>query len=114
MTFRVLKKERLVERRKLMGFTQEELARELGVTSVTVSRYERGEFDPNPAIMDKLSTALQTSVDYLIGLSDNVQGQSGDSLSADEEQWLRAYRENNLTEVMEMLLNRAAKKRDQE
>jgi repressor LexA len=37
-----MKPEDLKRRREALGLTQEQLARELGVTMITVSRYERG------------------------------------------------------------------------
>ena len=37
-----MKPEDLKRRRQALGLTQEQLARELGVTMITVSRYERG------------------------------------------------------------------------
>lgn len=37
-----MKPEEMKRRREALGFTQAQLARELGLDSITVSRYERG------------------------------------------------------------------------
>ena len=36
--------------RKALGYTQARLAEEIGVTSNTVARYERGELRPSPPV----------------------------------------------------------------
>lgn len=65
-------KDRLKERRRILGLSQEELAKKVGVTGRTVQNYELGTRAPqNIEIVQKLATALDTSVEYLLG-SDGI------------------------------------------
>jgi tetratricopeptide (TPR) repeat protein/transcriptional regulator with XRE-family HTH domain len=59
------KRERLAQRRKALGLTQEDLAGLLGVQRSTVVRWERGETEPLPWIRPKLSATLRVSADRL-------------------------------------------------
>jgi transcriptional regulator with XRE-family HTH domain len=47
--------------RNQLGWTQAELARELGTDAVTVSRWERGVSAPRPAARKRLSRLLVTA-----------------------------------------------------
>src|SRR5712672_2050737 len=64
----VAKRQRLVQRRKALGLTQEALAELVTVGRSTVVRWERGESEPLPSIRPKLARALKVSVDLLDGL----------------------------------------------
>jgi tetratricopeptide (TPR) repeat protein/transcriptional regulator with XRE-family HTH domain len=64
----VAKRQRLVQRRKALGLTQEALAELVTVGRSTVVRWERGESEPLPSIRPKLARALKVSVDLLEGL----------------------------------------------
>ena len=59
------KRERLAQRRKALGLTQEDLAGLLGVVRSTVVRWERGETEPLPWIRPKLAATLRVSADRL-------------------------------------------------
>ena len=52
---------------KSTGITQKELAKKVGCTEVTLSRYITGERVPKATIVVKIANALGVSVDYLIG-----------------------------------------------
>lgn len=52
------------------GITQRDLAQDIGVTESTISKYLSGERTPNGDILLNLATALNTTSDYLLGLSD--------------------------------------------
>lgn len=54
--------------REAMGYTQEKLAKHLGVDRVTVGRWDRLENPPDPAIQPRLATALQVTPAELIEL----------------------------------------------
>jgi tetratricopeptide (TPR) repeat protein/transcriptional regulator with XRE-family HTH domain len=64
-TAAVGRRDRLAQRRKALGLTQEDLAGLLGVERTTVVRWERGETEPLPWIRPKLARALQVSPDRL-------------------------------------------------
>ena len=61
-------KDRIKERRKLLGISQSELAKKVGVTGRTVQNYELGTRNPQSIeIAQKLAEALDTTVEYLLG-----------------------------------------------
>ena len=49
---------------------QRNLAEYIGTTKQTYSRYEAGELNPSLETMAKLAEFYNTSVDYLMGLTD--------------------------------------------
>jgi len=53
------------ERRKMIGYSQEKLAQELGVELSTVGRWERGETEPQPWNRPRLARALGVTVEEL-------------------------------------------------
>jgi tetratricopeptide (TPR) repeat protein/transcriptional regulator with XRE-family HTH domain len=59
------KRQRLAQRRKAVGLSQEALAGVLGIERSTVVRWESGETEPMPWIRPKLAEALRVSVDQL-------------------------------------------------
>ena len=65
ITNRAGKRQRLAQRRKAMGLTQEQLAGQLGVERTTVVRWERGETQPLPWLRPRLAKALGVSADRL-------------------------------------------------
>jgi transcriptional regulator with XRE-family HTH domain len=62
--------ENLKKARKARGLSQEQLAKLLNVSSVTISRYENNFRSPDSDMLRKLADALSVSADYLIGRSD--------------------------------------------
>jgi tetratricopeptide (TPR) repeat protein/transcriptional regulator with XRE-family HTH domain len=62
---RAAKRQRLAQRRKALGLTQEALASLLDVERSTVVRWERGETEPLPSIRPKLAETLRVSADRL-------------------------------------------------
>ena len=66
------KRERLAQRRKQLGLSQEALAGLLGVERSTVVRWERGETEPQPWIRPKLGKALRVSAERLGELLDGA------------------------------------------
>ena len=85
------RRERLIQRRKALGLTQEALASLLDVERSTVVRWERGETEPLPWIRPKLAKALRVSADRLEELlggarpgetRDPANGQAGGAAAA--------------------------------
>lgn len=54
--------------RKKNNFTQESLARELGVTKSVISAYEKGIRMPSYDILVHIAEIFNVSTDYLLGL----------------------------------------------
>ena len=63
---------RLKELRKLKNISQKEIAKELNLTDVVVSKYERGECDPSIENLIKIAKFLNVSVDTLIGNDSDI------------------------------------------
>lgn len=63
--------ERLREMREKYNISQEAVAERLGITSSSVSSYERGERTPSLPIILKLSYIYNCSVDYLLGINND-------------------------------------------
>ena len=60
---------RLAELRKAAGFTQEELAAEIGVSRRMIAYYEAESEYPPTALLPKLARALRISADELLGIA---------------------------------------------
>lgn len=58
--------------RMIEGLTQGELAKKLGVSCVSVSKWENGESLPNVKRLKDVAEVLHTTVGYLIGEQEAV------------------------------------------
>ena len=67
-----LKRRRLVQRRKALGHSQDDLASLVGVDRSTVIRWERAETEPQPWLRRKLAAALRLSANELTELLETV------------------------------------------
>ena len=63
--------QRLRAARKAKGLTQEELAKKIHTKKATISNYENGYSSPNNETLSLLADILMTSVDYLLGRTDD-------------------------------------------
>ena len=72
---------RIRERRSVLGITQAELGKKVGVSDVSILRWEKGLRVPNASMMPKLAEALNTSVEYLMGLETTSNRESKMKLS---------------------------------
>jgi len=70
---------RLVALRKNAGYTQVELAKELGVTQRMVSYYEGQSEFPPAALLPKLAKLLSVSTDELLGLEPIKKARQSDT-----------------------------------
>lgn len=61
---------RVLQRRKQLGISQEDLALLVGVSQHQISKYERNANNPRADILEALSDALQTTTDYLLQRTD--------------------------------------------
>jgi transcriptional regulator with XRE-family HTH domain len=62
---------RMAQVRKEKNMSQDALAKALEATPTTIGRYERDEVKPSIDVAAKIAVALEVSVDFLIGNSDN-------------------------------------------
>jgi len=56
---------RLAQRRRALGFSQEQFAEVLGIERSTVVRWEAGQTEPQPWLRPKIALVLQVSIDQL-------------------------------------------------
>ena len=63
---------RLKECREKLGISKQETARRIGISQPAYLRYESGDRKPSLQTTKEIAKVLNTSVDYLIGESDNI------------------------------------------
>lgn len=63
--------ERIGMRRRQLGLSQNDLAEDVGITKQAICNYEKGIRTPDFEVLDYLSIALNTSLGYLIGATDD-------------------------------------------
>lgn len=75
--------DRIKERRKSLGLTLKDVAKALGVTEATVSRYETGEIR-NVKLNNfaELARVLKCTPGYLMGWEDSPEGTAASSTAA--------------------------------
>ena len=60
--------ERLKAARSQRGYTQEQLAQQIGVAKSTLTGYEKGNREPDVFKIKKIVEALNVDADYLLGI----------------------------------------------
>ncbi len=60
--------EKVIERRRMLGFTQEDLSQRIGVSAQAISNWERGVGYPDVTMLPSLAAALGISTDELLGV----------------------------------------------
>jgi transcriptional regulator with XRE-family HTH domain len=63
---------KIVELRKQKGYSRDALGKIVGTSGAVVGRYERGEITPSVEIAKKIAEALEVSLDYLVGSTEQV------------------------------------------
>ena len=98
-------KDRIRTRRKDLGLSQEDLAFYLKTNQRQVSRYETGENDPTGDVLIQLARALDTTTDWLLGLSDERQRplDRTTDLEADERNIIAALRRGKPFEAIQII-----------
>lgn len=69
--------ERIKKRRRDLDMTQQALAEKAGVNRVTVTGWEKGDYQPNGANLQALADALDVSPKWLVDGSDELQSNVG-------------------------------------
>ena len=64
--------DRVMNARKQIGLSREELGNKIGTSGPIIGRYERGDMMPSVEIATKIAEALKVSLDYLVGRSSMV------------------------------------------
>lgn len=98
--------ERIRNLRQELGLSQDELAEIADVNQNAISRYERGVNDPTSEVVIKLARALNTSTDYLLGLTDDPSSQIQENgLAPQERQAIAAWRRGDKMEAMRIIMD---------
>lgn len=91
-------KDQLKELRSARGMTQEAVAEELGVSSQTVSKWERGLLSPDISLLPKIAILYQCSIDYLFqmntirGIEHRKEFETRILELSEQEDWEGVYR----------------------
>lgn len=103
--------ERIVFLREERDISQKALALTIDLTAATLSRYENNIYEPKADIICRLTKALDTNADFLLGLEADYSPRSANSprpgLTPQEHRMLRYYRElstANRTRIDERIL----------
>ncbi|WP_370901299.1 helix-turn-helix domain-containing protein [Chryseobacterium gossypii] len=64
--------EKIILVRKQLKWSQDDLAKKIGTSAPIIGRYEREEIKPSIEVASKLADALEVTLDYLLGKSDNM------------------------------------------
>lgn len=80
---------KIAEARNAKGWSQADLAKQIGTSQQQIARYESGENDVKSSVLVKLSSALGVTITYLLGLDDSS---SLDAKDADDRQLDRLCR----------------------
>ena len=67
---KVLLGQRLKELREERGLTQKEVARLLGLNSVTYLHYEKSQREPPLAVLVEMAKFFDVTTDYLLGVTE--------------------------------------------
>lgn len=96
-----------VERLKLLmgDRNQPEFAALVGIKQGMVSKYLEGESQPSVQSLIKIAARTGTSIDWLVGLSDDPSLRIGDT-SDDETLLIMAYKSNNLKKLLDLISQR--------
>lgn len=91
-------KDQLKELRAARGMTQETVAEELGVSSQTVSKWERGLLSPDISLLPKIAILYQCSLDSLFqmnavrGIEHRKEFEARILELSAQEDWVGVYR----------------------
>lgn len=105
---------RILERRRELGITQSDVAKELEVSSAAVSLWEKGKAIPSSEKLYYLADILQCNINWLLmgsgGTPSLTPESSPSSLTPDEEELLELYSKIPRSErpgIIAMLKSRA-------
>lgn len=94
--------ERIRDRRKQLGLTQNEIAQQLNMGRSNFGHIENGRVVPSSNDLDKLADILKTKPDYLLGKTDNPSLPDEDqyALTAKEDKDIAIKLENMMNELV--------------
>lgn len=78
--------------REQYKLSQQDLAELLGVTQQAIYKYEKTPVEPSISMLIQMSQILHTTVDYLVGNTENEEKDGDFRLSSDEKNMIVALR----------------------
>lgn len=72
--------------RNVAGLTQEELARQCGVATITIRQYESGKREPKYDTLERLADALDVPLEVLLGIGDSVKTELATEEKQDQQE----------------------------
>ncbi len=92
--------ERIIFLREERGISQKQLAHTILIPPTSLSRYENDVYEPKAEILYRIAKALNTSTDFLVGLTDyyekpNYTSSEPLGLTAYEQRLISSYRKLN-------------------
>lgn len=81
--------QKIVDARTALGYTQKDLAEDLGITATRLNYWEKDKREPDVNMIKLLAEKLHVSADYLIG---NPRTDDAFQLSASERKHIETYR----------------------
>jgi len=104
-----LRSDRLRALRETSGYTLEDLADRLRITSRQIARYEADQSDPASDVLLRIARLFGVTSDYLLGLTDSPNREIRMSeLSDDEQNLIAAYRQKRAAVVQDQEQSRVA------
>ena len=87
------------------GLSQDEVAKNLGISRDTLSKYETGELEPNVDTLVKLANMYHVSIDYLVGKTNERVSLGNDKPSEFERRFnsLGPEEQRDLEKYMDLL-----------
>jgi transcriptional regulator with XRE-family HTH domain len=97
--------DRIKAARELRGMGQEELAHLIGKHQKQIWEYEANRVQPSAAVVAAIAKELETTTDYLLGLTDNPVRvpHNVDELSPAEQELLQEYRSKDAQKRRQVL-----------
>lgn len=95
--------EKIKTLRKDRKFTQKELAKKIGVTASTVTKYENGQLEPNIEVLNRISNIFRISISALV--EDNYSRKEFFT----EPEFLSLYELVNSKEITEETIDKLTK-----
>lgn len=99
---------RLRDTRKKRDLEQAELSKISGIPATSISHFEAGRRKPNLVNLRHLADALQVSIDYLLGRTENPEAHMNSAAFRDEH--LISNKDRELLKEIEVLLADRTKK----
>lgn len=99
--------------RERQNYSQKQLAAELDITNVQLSRYETGSRKPDPGTIARIAAFFHVSADFLLGLASTVHDPKSVYITESEHGMLEEIKKNpEIERVLRELMEASRQKRE--